>query len=157
MGARFTSPMVLPIRLPWWRFAKGHPQVAGLIPTGWYPSSVSVSSDGKTLYVVNSKSNTGPNPKHCRPIAPSTENFAPTGCPLGYQNASDNHYTLQLAKAGLLTLPVPRPSQLDELTGQVAENNGFNLTLSPRDRALLGELRKNIKHVIYIVKENRTY
>jgi DNA-binding beta-propeller fold protein YncE len=25
----------------------------GLIPTGWYPSSVSVSADGSHLYVVN--------------------------------------------------------------------------------------------------------
>jgi YVTN family beta-propeller protein len=133
------------------------PKVVGLIPTGWYPSSVSVSSDGKTLYVVNSKSNTGPNPQHCRPTVPSTNNYAPEGCPVSNQNGSDNHYTLQLAKAGLLTLPVPTASQLDDLTQQVAENNGFNLALSPHDRALLAELRKNIKHVIYIVKENRTY
>jgi hypothetical protein len=70
------------------------------------------------------------------------------------QNASGNEYTLQLAKAGLLTLPVPKPSQLDELTEQVAKNNGFNLVLSPGDRELLDKLREN---VIYIVKENRTY
>jgi DNA-binding beta-propeller fold protein YncE len=137
--------------------AAGHLRVVGLIPTGWYPSSVSASADGQTLYVVNSKSNTGPNPLHCRPIAPSTNNLAPVGCTASNQNASGNQYTLQLAKAGLLVLPVPKAPQLEGLTKQVAKNNGFNLTLSPSDRTLLKQLREIVKHVIYIVKENRTY
>jgi YVTN family beta-propeller protein len=131
-------------------------RVVGLIPTGWYPNSVSVSADGKTLYVVNSKSSTGPNPAHCRSIAESDRNFAP-GCPPANRNDSKNQYTLQLAKAGLLTLPVPTPAKLADLTRQVAKNNGFNLRLTPQDQALLRILRNNIKHVIYIVKENRTY
>ena len=37
-------------------------RVVGLIPTGWYPNSVSFSGDGNTVYVVNGKSPTGPNP-----------------------------------------------------------------------------------------------
>jgi YVTN family beta-propeller protein len=131
-------------------------RVRGLIPTGWYPNSVSVSADAKTLYVVNSKSNTGPNPSHCRPIADSDQNFA-SGCPPANRNDSDNQYTLQLAKAGLLTVPVPTPSQLDELTRQVAKNNGFNLKLTRQEQAIFRTLRKNIKHVMYIVKENRAY
>jgi len=134
----------------------GRLRVTGLIPTGWYPNSVSVSADGRILYVVNSKSNTGPNPLHCRSIAPSDQNFA-SGCPPANRNDSDNQYTLQLAKAGLLILPVPTPPQLDELTRQVAKNNGFNVKLAAQDRTILQTLRKNIKHVIYIVKENRTY
>jgi phospholipase C len=64
---------------------------------------------------------------------------------------------LQLAKAGLLILPIPTPSQLDNLSRQVAKNNGFNLTLTRQDKVILRILRRNIKHVIYIVKENRTY
>jgi YVTN family beta-propeller protein len=136
--------------------SNGRLQLVGLIPTGWYPNSVSVSADGKTLYVANSKSNTGPNPSHCRAIGPSEQNFA-AGCPPANQNGSDNQYTLQLAKAGLLTLPVPSRAQLDDLTRQVAKNNGFNLRLTSQDQAILRTLRKNIKHVIYIVKENRTY
>src|SRR5260370_17628932 len=30
-------------------------RVVGLIPTGWYPNSISVSADGGLLYVVNGK------------------------------------------------------------------------------------------------------
>jgi YVTN family beta-propeller protein len=136
--------------------ADGDLRVIGLIPTGWYPNSASLSGDGKTLYAVNSKSNTGPNPGHCRSIAPSTHNYAPA-CQPGNQNGSDNQYTVQLAKAGLLTLPVPTSAELADLTRQVAKNNGFNLQLSGQDAALLRILRQQIKHVIYIVKENRTY
>ncbi|HEU4415708.1 MAG TPA: beta-propeller fold lactonase family protein, partial [Candidatus Angelobacter sp.] len=32
----------------------------GLIPTGWYPTGISVGRDNGTLYVVNGKSNPGP-------------------------------------------------------------------------------------------------
>jgi DNA-binding beta-propeller fold protein YncE len=136
----------------WSVLTDGSLRVDGLIPTGWYPNSVSVGADGKMLYVVNSKSNTGPNPAHCRSIAPAERNFAP-GCPPANQNGSGNQYTLQLTKAGLLTRPVPTPSQLDDLTRQVARNNGFNVKLTPADLALLRTLRKEIRHVIYIVKE----
>ena len=121
--------------------ADGGLRVDGLIPTGWYPNSVSVSADGKTLYVVNSKSNTGPNPSHCRSIAATEHNFA-AGCPPANQNGSDNQYTLQLTKAGLLTLPVPTPSQLVELTRQVARNNGFNLKLTPQTTLCCGHCAK---------------
>ena len=50
-------------------------QVAGLIPTGWYPNSVSFgptvnSPNGSWVYVVNGKSPTGPNPGMCYSAAP---------------------------------------------------------------------------------------
>ena len=42
--------------------AESESHVVGLIPTGWYPNAVAVSTDGTMLYVVNGKSNAGPNP-----------------------------------------------------------------------------------------------
>ena len=41
-------------------------QVIGLIPTGWYPNSVSVSKDGTMLYAVNGKRSAGPNPSQAQ-------------------------------------------------------------------------------------------
>jgi len=38
-------------------------QLLGRIPTGWYPSSVTVSANGNTLFVVNMKGNAGPQPR----------------------------------------------------------------------------------------------
>jgi len=113
------------------------PVVTGLIPTGWEPTSVSTSADGKTLYIINAESVTGPNPKYPLPSA--------------------NQYNWQLSKAGLLTMPTPSSADLIGLTSIVSENNGFNLALSPGDLAVESFLHSHIQHVIYIIKENRTY
>lgn len=123
----------------------------GLIPTGWYPNSIALNRDGTTLYVVNGKSNTGQNPKACR----DTTSIAP-----GYLNAcrGANQYVLQLTKAGFLSLPMPSPSELAKLTWQVAYNNNFpSIADYKRNEEITDVLRNKIKHVIYIIKENRTY
>jgi DNA-binding beta-propeller fold protein YncE len=132
-----------------------HGHVEGLIPTAWFPNSVSVSQDGKVLYVVNGKSNAGPNPTGCTGTSPS--NTDAPGCPAALQNGSGNQYVWQLTKAGLLTLPVPHRRELGELTDLVAENNGFIHSATAGERSIMAGLRDRIRHVIYIVKENRTY
>jgi len=137
------------------------PVVLGLIPTGWYPNSVSISPDGSTLYVVNGKSVEAANPENCRNIFNS-----PAGSPFGFgsacqtafsQDGAGNQYAWQNESSGFLTLPVPNAVQLAGLTGQVAQNNGFNFQLSANDIATMTFLREHIQHVIYIVKENRTF
>ena len=132
-------------------------RLVGLIPTGWYPNSVSVSADGHTLYVVNGKSNAGPNPNGCRDkgslaigngIGPGAENAC---------NAA-NQYVWQLTKAGFLTIPVPPGDELEHLTEQVAQNNRYHRDRdNARDEQVIAALRDKVQHVIYIVKENRTY
>jgi DNA-binding beta-propeller fold protein YncE len=126
-------------------------RVIGLIPTGWYPNSISISGDGAKLYVVNGKSNAGPNPGACR----NTSSIAPgsqTQC-----NAA-NQYVWQLTKAGFLTMPMPDGAELARLTWQVAKNNRFpNAVAGHRSAQKMAALRQRIKHVVYIIKENRTY
>ena len=136
---------------------KGHrPAVTGLIPTGWQPNSVSISSDASTLYVVNGRSNTGPDLLNCRFIN-AGGNYG-SGCQsVSAQNGSANQYAWQGMKSGFLVVPVPGASDLSQLTTQVAQNNGFNLQLSQQDISTMQFLRQHIKHVVYIVKENRTY
>lgn len=122
--------------------------VIGLIPTGWYPNSVSLSHDGTWAYAVNSKSPTGANPNWCY-------NYGPTGY---YSCAAANEYNPQLTKAGLLSFPVANAlTQLSTLTTQVTTNNRFSATESASDKAVMTAVRQGIKHVIYILKENRTY
>ena len=48
------------------RRAGRRPRVVGLIPTGWYPTGARRAAGRRQLYVVNGKSNTGPNPAACR-------------------------------------------------------------------------------------------
>jgi len=122
-------------------------KVVSLIPTGWYPNSVSFSADGKFMYVVNGKSPTGPNAGSCRGLTLEK----------AHKCHAANQYNLQLIKAGLQSFPTPNSGELQRLTQQVASNNNFKSVLSKDDAAKLGFLRAHIKHVIYIIKENRTY
>ena len=125
----------------------GH-AVLGLIPTGWYPNSVTFSGDGKHVYVVNGKSPTGPNPSYCYgDIVPS---LPAVNC------AASNQYDLQLIKAGLQSFPTPGPAELAQLTHQVAENNHF-LSQGGGDNGTMEFLQHHIQHVIYIIKENKTF
>jgi len=134
------------------------PFVVGLIPTGWYPNSVSASPDGSTLYVVNSKSVETANPLNCRYINDNPGGGYGSACDsLSAQNGGGNQYAWQNEYAGFLTVPVPRLRDLNRLTRLVAKNNGFNLELSGKDRETMRFLREHIQHVIYMVKENRTF
>ncbi|QUD87580.1 bifunctional YncE family protein/alkaline phosphatase family protein [Phenylobacterium montanum] len=125
--------------------------VIGLIPTGWYPTGVAVGRDARRLYVVNGKSVPGPNPLACRNTL-STAKDANDAC-----NAN-NQYVWQLEKAGFLTLPTPKPAELGRLTRQAALNNHLRgAAEGSKAEATMAFLRQHIRHVIYIVKENRTY
>ncbi|HXW92217.1 MAG TPA: alkaline phosphatase family protein [Terriglobales bacterium] len=134
------------------------PAVVGLIPTGWYPNSVSVSPDGSTLYVVNSKSVERPNPRNCRDINNDPGGGYGSGCQsVQAQNGGYNEYAWQNEYAGFLTVPVPGPVDLASLTEVVATNNGFGFQLSALDKVTMSFLKDHIQHVIYIIKENRTF
>ncbi len=127
-------------------------KVVGLIPTGWSPNSVSVSSDDRRLYIVNGKSVPGPNPD----LHLKTED-SHTKPGMGVQLSGANQYIYQLEKAGFLTVPVPGAEELEHLTRMVGVNNDFAMLANSRDEKTMAELRQRIKHVIYIIKENRTY
>jgi YVTN family beta-propeller protein len=135
----------------------GKARVTGLIPTGWQPNSVSVSPNGSTLYVVNGKSLQTPNPLNCRFIN-AGGNYGSACKSVQAQNGSANQYAWQNMKASLLTVPLPKEDDdLEDLTSLVARNNGFNLQLNDRETETMQFLRNHIEHVIYMVKENRTF
>jgi YVTN family beta-propeller protein len=119
-------------------------KVLGRIPTGWYPNSVSVSQDGSKLYVVNAKSNIGANPSNGRT----------TSAGLARNTTFRNEYGWALEKAGIASIPVPNSATLASLSKLVDTNNGFDRRGQDPKMALF---RSKIKHIIYVVKENRTY
>jgi YVTN family beta-propeller protein len=121
------------------QLSAARPEVVGLLPTGFYPTSVNVSADGRTLYVVNGKSPTGPNPGW----------YA--------ENHASNQYIEELEQSGLLSFPVPDFLTSFRLTLTVANNDSFFALPQIKDEIVISQLRRRIKHVIYIVKENRTY
>ena len=137
------------------RQASQQSQVVGLIPTGWYPNSVSVSRDGRQLFVVNGKSIPGPDPAACR-------NTLSTADADLVQCADKNQYVWQLEKGSFLMLPVPNELELSGLSAQVAVNNHFpgfdgGTAADVRAQDVMREVASRIRYVIYIIKENRTY
>ena len=148
-----------------------HSTVIGLVPTGRYPTGVATSKDGSTWYIINYKSQTGPSWPWCMKSQPPSPKCVPqdwTIRPPAPENTFDdqhrafrrslNQWGWALQKAGFLTLPVPGALELARLTQQVAHNNHFDRPeKTAANRELFDFLRTHIKHVIYVVKENKTY
>jgi DNA-binding beta-propeller fold protein YncE len=125
--------------------------IEGMVPTGWYPSAVATDKSGTRVFVVNRKSPPGPNPLGCKPKLASIKSQG-TAC------GKDNQYIYQLEKAGLLSFPMPTAQVLSATTAQVAGNLGVNNKAARAAAArTMATLRARIKHVVFIVKENRTY
>lgn len=125
--------------------------VNALIPTGWYPTAVATDASGGRLFVVNRKSPPGPNPHGCGP-ALAVYRGQPNAC------GAANQYIFQLEKAGLLQIPMPSERALAATTMQVAENIGLPGAKERAEaEARMAAIRKHIRHVVFIIKENRTY
>ena len=128
----------------------------GFIPTGWYPTSVRVARDGKTLYVANGKGATlegqPRRPEPARPAAPT-----PT-----------REYIGGLFQGTLSIIPMPGPKQMAAYSQTVYECSPLQAGRPDRrDRARrpppgnpipakVGD-PSPITHCVYIIKENRTY
>ncbi|HXP97951.1 MAG TPA: phosphoesterase [Telmatospirillum sp.] len=125
-------------------------RVVGLIPTGWYPSAVAIRADGRRIFVANAKSPAGPNAGGCRDTLATTETHSPC--------RANNRYIWQLEKAGLMSLPPPKPAALAQLTWQVAANNHFpGFADHGHNQQVMDAVRQRIKHIIYVIKENRAF
>jgi DNA-binding beta-propeller fold protein YncE len=138
----------------------------GLVPTGWYPTGVATSQDGTVWYIVNGKSSLGPNAAWCRtqdrtycePGIGANGVKPRFGGNRSYSLLAGNVYVPQLERAGFLAMPAPGGLELARLTKQVAHNNRFDEPeQTAADDRLFSFLRGRIKHVVYIMKENRTY
>jgi YVTN family beta-propeller protein len=131
--------------------------VLGLIPTAYEPHDVTFSADGSSIYIVNGKSVTGPNPKHLTSQTASLTEITYDGGNAAAAAAAraSNQYQFQLERASLVSAPVPSILDLPRLTAQVAQNNFY--FGDPGSQQVMNFLRSHVQHVIYIVKENRTF
>jgi YVTN family beta-propeller protein len=128
-------------------------QVVGFIPTGWYPTAVAVTPDGKNLLVGVGKGNqTKPNPFY-----KSQDN--------GQALPGRRYPYIGTTLSGALSIvPIPEDKQLAAYTATVYRNCPYSdalLTGAPSSRKTAIPTKVGdpspIKHVIYIIKENRTY
>ncbi|MEO7456571.1 MAG: bifunctional YncE family protein/alkaline phosphatase family protein [Gemmatimonadaceae bacterium] len=125
--------------------AKGA-RLLGLIPTAWYPSSLDVSADGKFLAVGA---------------------LLGVGSGEGATAGKRGHY-VHAVRGSLNVLAIPSAAELNAFSTAVATNNRLTLASSaaPRELAASNTPRavpqrpgdpSLIKHVVFIIRENRTY
>ena len=117
-------------------FDLGTRKLLGRIPTEWYPSALAVAGDD--LIIVNAKGGgAGPNPGRTQPL----EKLPKTS----------TAYVLGQLTGSVMRVPVKMTSaQLHSLTSRVTAANRWRT----RDAQTLAGA---FQHVIYIIKENRTY
>ena len=119
-------------------------KLEGLIPTAWYPNSLSLSPDGKHLAIG-----------------------ALLGPGSGWRDAPAKRF-VHSYRGSVHVVDLPEAAQLASFTTAVAENNHLPLAGSavaasgPADRRPRAIPYRSgdpslIEHIVYIVKENRTY
>jgi len=127
---------------------RGAPRLKGLVPTSWYPSSIDISPDGRYIAVGSL--------------------FGP-GAGTGTLHQKTSRYVFA-TRGAVNVIPVPTDAELVAYTTAVAENDKLAIATiggilppeligapaaravpqSPGDSSL-------VKHVVFIVRENRTY
>ena len=126
-------------------------QVIGFIPTGQYPSAVAVV--GNKLFVGNGKgtgvenssvvvNNSGRFPNILN------DRFPAVGTKRG------GEYSVAVVSGNISLVDVPNENSLAKYTRQVMQNNGL---IKSKDKTLFKNGKSPFKHIIYIIKENRTY
>jgi len=127
----------------------------GFIPVGWYPTAVKVI--GNRVFVANGKGFTSlPNPRY---RAFDTEKT------LAYQKgAKKQEYIAGLFRGTLSVFSEPTDAQLGKYSKLVYENSPYNKNdelTAPGEKGNPVPMKignpSPIKHVFYIIKENRTY
>ena len=122
-------------------------RVLGFIPTGWYPSALALAPDGRTLYVGTGKGLSFR--ANDKPTTPWTRNQPVTNQAYDYIGGA--------LSGAVCAVRLPDAKGLAAYTRQVYANTpGLNTKtaqLGPDMKATLGK----IKHVLYIIRENRTY
>lgn len=119
-------------------------RVSGFIPTAWYPGAVVLDERAGLLLVANIKG-----------IGSRNQDPAKGGL-----NSHDHLGSISI-------IPIPDQQELEKMTRTVADNNSFvqrmtaeNSPLPKQDQVPVPQLpdQKSVfRHVIYIIKENRTY
>jgi hypothetical protein len=128
----------------------GESRFRGFVPTGWYPTGVAYDSAGGRILVLSGKGLAGAaSPRGPSPLVPG----------------GDQQYIAGLLNGALSILPVPDADALAAMTERVFSISAYNegRRLEPPGRPegspVPGRVGQPspIKHVFYVIRENRTY
>ena len=122
-----------------------HRKRIGFIPTAWNPTDVDITPDGSRLAITTANA-AGRRPRRC--AGPYAVGDCSTG-DLAYTSAAGRPST----KGGISVVRTPkRMKRLRKLTRAVLRNNRVRTRRAKKPAQL-----DAIRHVIYVIKENRTY
>jgi YVTN family beta-propeller protein len=119
-------------------------EMRGYIPAGWYPTALAATPDGKRLLVANAKGTSVRNPtNHPDPHDPKKKSAA----------------LLSVLEGNVTGVRIPPERDLKQLTEEVIANCRLDRLEHHETNPLAGIGREagKIQHVIYVIKENRTY
>jgi YVTN family beta-propeller protein len=127
----------------------GETRSLGFIPVGWYPTCVRVHPETNQILVANGKGMaSAPNPDGPNP----------------QKNRRDVNYIGSMLKGTVSRIDFPDAASLQRYTAQAYANSPYVRRMQsapPSQRAnaipLPGGKQSPIKHVFYVIKENRTY
>jgi YVTN family beta-propeller protein len=124
-------------------------RVLGFIPTGWYPTAMAASADGKQIYVGTGK---GMGFRNNYPGTTDHQQKAPNP-------ATPYDYIAAVLTGHVSIIDVPDGKQLAAYTRQAVSN--VPAPASYVDSTWASKIQKDvfpkIKHIVYIIRENRTY
>ena len=131
--------------------SSGWSEVKGWIPAGWYPTGVLFDRDGTRLFVLDGKGVSGGAPNLRGPQ------------PGAYRN--NGQYSGAMFQGAISTVPLPTDGALERMTAQVRDLTPYSDAhrLAPADAPVASPIPRRvgdpspIKHVFYIIRENRTY
>jgi YVTN family beta-propeller protein len=127
-------------------------QVRGFIPTGQYPSALAFANG--SLFVANGKGTGFENSSLIANDSGRAPNTANDRFPVGTGGTHQGgEYDIALIAGTISQIAEPDPRALVNYTSQVMRNDG--LIGAPDVRLFAGV--SPIRHVIYIIRENRTY
>jgi DNA-binding beta-propeller fold protein YncE len=123
----------------------GPSQVLGFIPVGWYPMAVKTLTDGRLIVLNGRGSGSHPNPKGPNPtVRPETL----------HGGSSSVEYVGRIQTGSASVIAPFTDEVLDDYTSQSLRNSPYNDEMV--DDASI-TMPAGIEHVLYIVKENRSY
>ena len=127
-------------------------KLIGRIPTAAYPDDVRTTPQGKLIWIAGKGFGSGPNP---------TYYFGGAKTPFQTPNNQYGTYVLDMLIGRVGTLSVPTDRQVVKDTPAAdAQSGPSNTAAQPAGSpipASTGHPSSQIKHVFYIIKENRTY
>jgi len=135
-------------------------KVKGFIPTGWYPTAVTMTPNGRFLLVGVGKGLT----TKANPIPADPTKLVRTRGETESRKLIDWPFIGQTFEGAVSIVPTPDDAKLKEYTTQVYRNCPYSdeqLTTAPHPVKTAIPTKVGdpspIKHVLYIIKENRTY